>query len=157
MTLINYSAIGVVHSPFKDPHETPLQSRFARRAHGRVELYPEYKPGLGDIGRFSHVILIYHCHLTKAHSLQVKPSHVKSWHGVFATRSVNRPNPIGISVVNLLEIEDVNLFVRGIDVVDGTPLLDIKPYIPSIDRWYGANLGWLADNYGMENETTGGS
>jgi tRNA-Thr(GGU) m(6)t(6)A37 methyltransferase TsaA len=150
MNTIEYRPIGRIHSPFKTPGETPIQPRIAGRARGRLELFAEYEPALADLERFSHIILIYHFHLAENRSLKVRPRHEDSWHGALATRAAQRPNPIGLSVVNLVAIDGTTMLVTGIDVVDGTPLLDIKPFIPSIDQQHGANLGWLADWYSDE-------
>lgn len=147
MKPIQYRPIGTIHSPFRTPDETPIQPRVARGARGWVEIFPEYRSGLADLNTFSHIFLIYHCHLARALSMTVKPSHEHSSHGIFATRSADRPNPIGISVVGLESIDGAVLHIRNIDVVDGTPLLDIKPFIPTLDRQFGATLGWLADKF----------
>ncbi len=148
METIQYNPIGIIHSPFKTPNETPLQTRVSNGAKGRIELFTEYMEGLADLDRFSHITLIYHFHLAEHPGLLVKPTHSDSCHGVFATRSPNRPNSIGISVVRLIEISGNVLLVENLDITDGTPLLDIKPYIPILNRQYATTLGWLADEFG---------
>ena len=142
---IRYKPIGVIHTPFKSVKGTPIQPRSAEEALGIVEVFPEYTEGLKDLDGFSHIILIYHFHLVQKSSLLVKPYMDDRIHGVFATRAPARPNPIGISVVKLLKIEDNRLHVKGVDIVDGTPLLDIKPYIPEFDVYQVEEIGWLKD------------
>jgi tRNA-Thr(GGU) m(6)t(6)A37 methyltransferase TsaA len=149
MKTVEYTPIGTVHSPFKHPEETPIQPRLAGGAKGRVVVAPQYREALIDLERFSHIILLYHFHMATARLLRVKPFHDDAFHGVLATRTVERPNPIGISVVRLEAIVDTTLHVVNVDIVDGTPLLDIKPFIPTMDSQYGANLGWLADRYNL--------
>ena len=147
---IIYTPIGTIHSPFTSVEEAPIQPRFAAGTEGRVELYAEYEEALFELERFSHIVLIYHFHLVKRSLLKVKPSHSDSLHGVFATRAPERPNPIGISTVRLKAVDGTTLHVAGIDVMDGTPLLDVKPFIPTIDGQRGANMGWLAVMYDGE-------
>jgi tRNA-Thr(GGU) m(6)t(6)A37 methyltransferase TsaA len=144
---IEYTPIGTIHTPFKNLEDVPIQSGIARGIKGRVEICPEYEAALTDLDRFSHLILIYHFHLAKEGSLIVKPPHENAFHGILATRATGRPNPIGLSIVSLKAVAGTSLYIADIDVVDGTPLLDLKPFIPTIDRQYGANLGWLADRY----------
>lgn len=111
-----------------------------------MEVFPEYAPGLSDLEGFSHVILIYHFHLASAPRLRVRPFMDGREHGVFATRAPARPNPIGLSVVRLLKVEGNVLYVAEVDVVDGTPLLDIKPYVPQFDSAQNVRIGWLEGN-----------
>lgn len=136
--------IGVIHSSFKNKKEVPIQPRFSKEK-GEVELFEEYSEGLKDIEGFSHIILVYIFHKTKDYSLLVKPYLDDKAKGVFATRFPNRPNWIGISVVRLVEKKKNILVVEGIDVVDGTPLLDIKPYVPPFDKTEGVKIGWLEE------------
>ncbi len=143
MNEIRYKPIGVVHSPFKEPKGTPIQPPGGKGIDGTVEVFPEYAEGLKDVEGFSHIILIYHFHLSKGLSLKVKPYMENELRGVFATRAPSRPNPIGISVVRLTRIEGNILHVRDVDVVDGTPLLDIKPYVPEFDVREVNKTGWL--------------
>ena len=146
MNDIRYKPIGVIHSPFRQPKGTPIQPAGAQGIDGRVEVFPEYAQGLKDLEGFSHVILIYHFHLSKGVSLKVKPFMDGEAHGVFAMRGPSRPNPIGISVVRLVKIEDNMLHIQDIDIVDGTPLLDIKPYVPKFDVREAEKIGWLEKN-----------
>ena len=140
---IMYRPIGIIHSPFSEPKGTPIQPSAATGVEGTVEVFPEYAGGLKDLDGFSHVILLYHFHLSRQPSLEVKPYMDEQRHGVFATRAPSRPNPIGISVVRLFKIEGNVLHVRNIDIVDKTPLLDIKPYVPDFDVRDVEKTGWL--------------
>jgi len=138
-----YKPIGVVHSPFKVPSGTPIQSVSAMDEEGEIEVFMEYEKGLADLDGFSHIIVIYHCHLVKSVPLLVKPYMDDTERGVFATRSPARPNPIGLSVVKLESVEGNILRIRGIDMVDGTPVLDIKPYVPQFQVNGQVRVGWL--------------
>jgi tRNA-Thr(GGU) m(6)t(6)A37 methyltransferase TsaA len=143
MSEIKYKPIGVIHSPFKEPRGTPIQPAAAKGITGIVEIFPEYAEGLKDIEGFSHVILLYHFHLSRGPALIVKPYMDNEAHGVFAMRGPSRPNPIGISVVCLVKVEGNMLHIRDVDIVDGTPLLDIKPYVPEFDIREVERIGWL--------------
>jgi tRNA-Thr(GGU) m(6)t(6)A37 methyltransferase TsaA len=143
---IKYRPIGVIRSPFKEPQGTPIQPTGARGVAGAVEVFPEYVEGLKDIDGFSHIILLYHFHLSKGASLRVQPFMDNGEHGIFAIRGPTRPNPIGLSVVRLLRVESGILHVQDVDIVDGTPLLDIKPYVPEFDIREVERIGWLEDN-----------
>jgi len=143
---IAYVPIGIVHSRFKEPKGVPIQSVAAKGVEGTVEIFPKYVEGLEDLEGFSHIILIYHFHLAKCSSLKVKPYMDDRIHGVFATRAPARPNPIGISVVRLVGIERNVLYIQDVDIVDGTPLLDIKPYVPEFDVRKVDKIGWLEKN-----------
>ncbi|HEC92076.1 MAG TPA: tRNA (N6-threonylcarbamoyladenosine(37)-N6)-methyltransferase TrmO [Candidatus Atribacteria bacterium] len=143
---IKYKPIGIIHSPFKEPKGTPIQPTAAKGVDGTVEVFPEYVEGLKDLDGFSHIILIYHFHLSKKSSLKVMPFMDNQIHGLFSTRAPSRPNPIGISVVRLIRIEGNVLYIRDVDIVDGTPLLDIKPYVPEFDVRAVDKIGWLEKN-----------
>jgi tRNA (adenine37-N6)-methyltransferase len=133
--------IGVIHSPFTEKDKTPIQASRSQ-AIGLVEVSPEFSDGLQDIDGFSHIILIYAFHLSSGYSLRVKPFLDDHEHGLFATRYPYRPNPIGLSVVRLTQRQGAALTVEGIDVLDGTPLLDIKPYVEDFDMRTGIRTGW---------------
>ncbi len=141
--LIEYRPIGVIHSPFKDVRGVPIQPKAAKGVEGVIEVFPQYVDGLKDLDGFSHIILIYHFHLVEGYSPLVKPYMDRVERGVFATRAPARPNPIGISVVRLVKIDENYIHVRDLDVVDGTPLLDIKPYVPDFDVFEVEKIGWL--------------
>ncbi len=148
-----YRPIGVIRTPFKEPRGTPIQPTGATGVEGTVEVFPEYSPGLMDLEGFSHVILLYHFHLAESRSLTVKPYMDSDVRGVFATRFPGRPNPIGLSIVRLNGVEGSILRIMDVDIVDGTPLLDIKPYVPAFDRREGVRIGWLRDRAGDVNRT----
>ncbi len=140
---ITYRPIGVIRSPFRSPRGTPIQPAAAEGVEGTVEVFPEYEDGLKDLEGFSHVILIYHFHLAGPPRLLVRPFMDDRLRGVFATRAPSRPNPLGLSVVRLVSVEGRFLRVRDLDVVDGTPLLDLKPYVPEFDVRRVDSVGWL--------------
>jgi tRNA-Thr(GGU) m(6)t(6)A37 methyltransferase TsaA len=144
MKKIAYKPIGLIHSPFKDIKGMPIQPTGAKGIAGTIEIYPEFAEGLKDLEGFSHIILIYHFHLSKGYSLKVKPFMDKNLRGIFATRAPKRPNPIGISIVRLVRVEDTIIHIEDIDIVDGTPLLDIKPYVPEFDVQEIEKIGWLS-------------
>lgn len=121
----------------------PIQPKAGKDVKGTVEVFPQYAQGLSDLEGFSHIVLIYHFHLSRGFSLEVKPYLDEKLRGVFATRAPSRPNPVGISVVRLLKREKEKLFIQNIDIVDGTPLLDIKPYVPEFDKPEKIKIGWL--------------
>ncbi len=146
MDEIKYKPIGIIHSPFKEPRGTPIQPAGARSIDGTVEVFPEYAEGLKDIEGFSHIILIYHFHLSRKSSLIEKPYMDNKVHGVFAMRGSSRPNPIGISIVRNVKVEENILHIQDIDIIDGTPLLDIKPYVPEFDIREVDTIGWLEKN-----------
>ncbi len=143
MNKIEYKPIGIIHSPFTTPEGTPIQPPGGTDAEAVAEIFPEYAQGLEDIGGFSHIILLYHFHLSKKFSLKVKPFLDDAFHGLFATRAPSRPNPIGISVVRLLRVDNRMLHIQDIDMLDRTPILDIKPYIPKFDVRNTDRTGWL--------------
>ena len=134
--------IGTIHSPFKTLDQIPIQPVFSK-AVGEVEVFKEYEPGLKDIEGFSHIILLYFFHKSEKYPLLITSFLDKKPHGVFATRYHKRPNQIGISTVKLLQRKRNVLKVEGIDVLEGTPLLDIKPYVPKFDCVKNAKIGWL--------------
>jgi tRNA-Thr(GGU) m(6)t(6)A37 methyltransferase TsaA len=141
---IAYMPIGVIHSPFNNIEGMPIQPAAAKGIAGTVEIEQEYCDGLKDIEGFSHIILLYHFHLSKGYSLEVRPFMDDKLHGVFATRAPNRPNPIGISVVKLVRVQHCTLHIEDVDILDGTPLLDIKPFVPEFDVVKAERIGWLS-------------
>lgn len=145
MNAIQFEPIGVIHSPFKAPEGMPIQPRMAAGIGGTVELLPGFEEGLSDLAGFSHIVLLYHFHLSEGYSLKVKPYLDNVLRGLFATRAPKRPNPIGISTVRLERIEKNVLHVSNVDIVDSTPLLDIKPYVPEFDIQENIRIGWLAN------------
>ncbi len=137
--------IGVIRSEHRLSAETPIQPVFARGCPGRVELFAQYEAGLQDIEGFSHVILVYYFDKAEPGPLVVKPFLDDAQHGVFATRHPCRPNPIGLSVVRLVRRESATLWVEDVDVLDGTPLLDVKPFVPGFDVPDQATGGWTSN------------
>ena len=134
--------IGIIRTPFRQATGTPIQSSLAQGAEGVVELRPELEPGLRDIEGFERLWLIYQFDRASQPQLTVRPYLDRSEHGIFATRSPARPNLIGMSAVRLLERKGSFLFIADVDVLDGTPLLDIKPYVPAFDHFTVTRTGW---------------
>jgi len=143
MEEVRYRPIGVVHSPFLAEDHIPPRRLDRRGVEGTVELFPEYTEGLRDLEGFSHVVLLCHLHLSAGYALAVKPPSDTVTHGVFATRSPRRPNPISLTVVRLRKIEKNVLHVTDIDLVDGTPVLDIKPYFTAVPAEDAVTTGWM--------------
>lgn len=143
MPRIEIEQIGFIRSPFKELAGMPIQPVGAAGIEGTVEIFPEFAKGLKDINLFSHIYLIYQLHKAAKTELEVVPFIDTESHGIFATRSPLRPSRIGISIVRLLEVEDNILRVSDIDILDGTPLLDIKPYIINFDHRPDASSGWM--------------
>jgi tRNA-Thr(GGU) m(6)t(6)A37 methyltransferase TsaA len=140
---IELTPIGVVRTPFADHAGMPIQTVAAAGVRGRVELDPVYEPALADLDGFTHLHLVTYLHRADVPSLRVTPYLDSSERGVFATRSPKRPNPIGLSLVRLVGIEGPVLHVEELDLLDGTPLLDLKPYVPPFDDRPGARYGWF--------------
>ena len=133
--------IGVIHTPFSEKRATPIQPSRST-APGQIEVYPAYAAGLRDLAGFSHIILLYVFHRSDGYTLQVTPFLDNQERGLFATRYPARPNPIGLSIVRLLAVHDQVLEIEGADMLDGTPLLDIKPYVPDFDAQVNVRTGW---------------
>lgn len=145
MKAISYTPIGIIRSPFNAVEGMPIQSKGAEGIRGTVELNPELVAGLQDLDGFSHIILLYSFHLSNGYSLVVKPFLDDRHRGVFSTRAPKRPNSIGISIVKLVGISGNILHIEDVDIVDGTPLLDIKPFVPEFDMRRADKIGWFAD------------
>lgn len=144
---IVYKPIGIIHSDHIEHENTPIQSVF-NAAIGEVEVFPEYAEGLKDIEKFSHIYLLYHFHRSTGCSLTQKPFlDGEKERGIFSIRHFNRPNSIGLSIVELIEVKDNILVVRGIDVLNGTPLLDIKPYVYRFDHRDEVKSGWVDEQH----------
>ncbi len=148
MKNITFNPIGIIHSPFKELGNMPIQPKGGEGIKGSVELFDEFADGLLDIEGFSHIILLFHCHLSDGFKLQAKPFLEDVKHGVFAIRAPKRPNSIGMSIVQLLSRKENILEIENLDIVDGTPLLDIKPYIPDFDAYPDAVAGWIEKHKG---------
>lgn len=152
---IEYRPIGFVRSPHQTARGTPIQPSRARGVEGTVEIDEEYVEGLSDLDGFSHIILICHLHKASPLKLKVVPYLDTELRGLFATRSPSRPNPIGLSVVRLLEIDGRCLRIEGVDLLDGTPVLDIKPYVREFDDETEVRCGWLDDLKGKTTAADG--
>ncbi len=147
------SPIGLINTPFKTSENVPIQPAFSD-VEGEAVVSSEFVDGLHSLEDFSHIILIYWFHKAKSPKLKVQPYLGQTEHGLFATRAPSRPNPIGISVVELIRINENKIMFKGADMLDGTPLLDIKPYVPSFDGVSDARVGWLERHLSdSENES----
>jgi tRNA-Thr(GGU) m(6)t(6)A37 methyltransferase TsaA len=144
MKSVEFHPIGIIRTPFKEVSGMPIQAAAARGVKGRVEVSPAHQTGLKDLSGFSHIILLYHFHRIRESKLTVTPFLDSKPRGVFATRAPCRPNPIGLSVVKLTGIKGNVLTVENVDMLDGTPLLDIKPYVPEFDHPRAKRIGWLS-------------
>jgi tRNA-Thr(GGU) m(6)t(6)A37 methyltransferase TsaA len=149
MTTIDLKPIGVIHSPFNALEDMPIQPAAAQGVFGSVELMPEYIEGLDDLNGFSHIYLIYLFHLSQGYNLKVIPFLDTAPRGLFATRAPRRPNPIGLSIVKINTITENIIEIENVDIIDGTPLLDIKPYVPEMDATENSKIGWLTEYRSM--------
>ncbi len=140
---VELKPIGVIHSPFHELEGMPIQPAGARGVQGTVEVFQEYRAGLKDLDGFSHIVLLYLFHQSQGFNLHVVPYLDTEIRGVFATRAPRRPNAIGLSVVQLNMVQDRILHIENVDILDGTPLLDIKPYVPEFDAQFNVRTGWL--------------
>lgn len=140
---IELTPIGIIHTPFTELEGMPIQPAGAAGIQGTVEVFETFRPGLQDLDGFSHIVLLYHLHRSQGFDLSVVPFLDTEPRGLFATRAPRRPNAIGLSVVELERIEDGVLHVRNVDILDGTPLLDIKPYVREFDAQGDVRTGWL--------------
>ena len=140
---ITYLPIGIIHSPFDNLKGMPIQPTSESSAEGSLEIYPEFAEGLKDLEGFSHIYLIYHLHKVPQSKLKVTPFLDDTPRGIFATRAPAHPNPIGLSLVKVLRVEENFVYVDGIDILNETPLLDIKPYIPEFEDTQNVRTGWM--------------
>jgi tRNA-Thr(GGU) m(6)t(6)A37 methyltransferase TsaA len=155
MNKVEFNIIGKIYSPFNELDGMPIQPTGASGIKGEIHLNKNLVDGLKDLKDFSHLTLIYHLHEVKGYSLEVKPFLDNSHHGIFATRSPKRPNPIGISVVKLDSIENNVLYISNVDILNGTPLLDIKPYVPQLyeDTCKNLKVGWFEEKHENAKDT----
>jgi tRNA-Thr(GGU) m(6)t(6)A37 methyltransferase TsaA len=149
---INLTPIGTIHTPFIRKEGMPIQSKDSIGIKGTVKMKRKFMEGLLDLDKFSHIYLVYCFHKSKGFNLHVVPFLDDKPHGVFATRAPRRPNPIGISVVKLISIKDNILEIENVDMLDGTPLLDIKPYIPQFDIHNTEKNGWIKNKTGYSKK-----
>ena len=147
-----FKSIGTIYTPYKSTAGMPIQPGGAKGVRGSIVLKKKFVKGLLDLEGFSHIYLIYYFHKSHGYKLQVIPFLDNKTHGVFSTRAPKRPNSIGISVVKLISINDNILEIENVDMVAGTPLLDIKPYIPDFDFHEDVKKGWYSDRTNQLNE-----
>jgi tRNA (adenine37-N6)-methyltransferase len=140
-----YKPIGTIHTPFVQLDQMPIQPGGAKGTKGTIEIFTEFVPALEDLDGFSHIYLLYHFHRAEDWEPLVTPFLDRVQHGLFSTRAPRRPNPIGLSIVQLLNITGGEIKIENVDMLDGTPLLDIKPYVPDFDQVVVTSLGWLQD------------
>lgn len=139
--------IGVIHSPYKEAEGMPIQGTFKPEVEAWVELKAEYSMGLAGLEGFSHAIILYYFHKSSTEQIQGRPFLEDQMHGIFAIRSPHRPNHIGLSVVRIRRIEGNKLYFKEVDVLDGTPVLDIKPYVEYFDVRDNVVSGWLDKHF----------
>ena len=155
MVNMEFKPIGTVHSPYKEKTDAPIQPKFSEE-HGQIEIFPEFTDGLKDLEGFSHIWVLFVFHKSEGFKLQVKPYLDDVERGVFACRTPRRPNPIGMSLVKLENRKDNILNVKGLDMLDGSPVLDIKPYIGEFDELSDVKIGWLQDKVQQASGKKGG-
>ncbi|MBN2220735.1 MAG: tRNA (N6-threonylcarbamoyladenosine(37)-N6)-methyltransferase TrmO [Vallitaleaceae bacterium] len=144
---ITIKPIGIINTPYKEPKGIPIQGTFKKHIKGKAEIFPAYQAGLKDIEGFSHLILIYHFDRSKKEQLLSKPFLEDQEHGIFAIRSPHRPNHIGFSIVKLEKIVKNIITFSEVDILDGTPLLDIKPYVKHFDNRKNVKNGWIEKHF----------
>jgi len=148
--LYTFRSIGIIHTPFKMQEGMPIQGALAPETRGWIDVFPEYTDGLRDVEGFSHIILLYVFHRSEGYRLVARPFLEETPRGLFSIRAPKRPNPVGMTVVQLIRRQDNRLDIAGVDMLDGTPLLDIKPYIPAIDAHPEASDGWISGKMGKD-------
>jgi tRNA-Thr(GGU) m(6)t(6)A37 methyltransferase TsaA len=151
--IFQFHQIGTIHTQFREKKGTPIQGHLAPETSGSVEIFPDFAEGLKDIEGFSHIVLVYSFHKSEDYDLLTKPFLDKVKRGVFATRAPRRPNPIGLTTVRLVKREGNVLHISGVDMLDGTPLLDIKPYVPEFNHVDNIKRGWLEGYIGKPDQT----
>ena len=146
MEEITYQPIGTIHTPFQKAAGTPIQPAAGKGIQGKVAIRPDCQKGLQDLSGFSHIILLYHMHKAREFRLLTKPFMDDQKRGIFSIRAPARPNSIGFSIVKLIKIEENILYIQDVDILDGTPLLDIKPWVSEFDQREAFDKGWLEEN-----------
>ena len=147
MNQIILHPIGIIKSPYKHDKDIPIQARFRDDVEAWLELKDKYSKGLKDLEEFSHVILLFYFHKSTREDIEGKPYLEDNKHGIFAIRSPHRPNHIGLSIVKIKHIKDNKLYFTGVDMIDGTPLLDIKPFVKYFDNQENVVSGWLEKHF----------
>ena len=150
---IEYKQIGTIYSPFEKKEGMPIQAIAANGIKGKIEINKDLEEGLSGLDGFSHIFLIYSFHKSEGFNLKIKPFMSDKFFGVFATRAPRRPNAIGISVVKILSINKNIIEIENVDILNGTPLLDIKPYIPEFDIHKAEKIGWLENKISEVTQT----
>ena len=145
---IELNPIGIIHTPFKTVENMPIQPSAAKDITGTIEIFPEYAEGLSDLDGFSHIYIIFHLHKTRGHKLKVVPFLDTVERGIFATRSPARPNAVGLSVAELVSVKKNILEIRGVDMLDGSPVIDIKPFVPDFEDYGKIRKGWFEGKTG---------
>ena len=140
---IEFTPIGIIHTPFKTVENIPIQPAAGAGFEGWIEIFNEYKEGLSDLDGFSHIYLIFYLHKSISYKLKVIPFLDTVERGIFSTRSPARPNPVGLSIVEIISIKENIIRIKGIDILDGTPLVDIKPYVPDFEITTNIKKGWF--------------
>ena len=140
---IEFSPIGIIHTSYKSVNNVPIQPTADNDSEGWIEIFEEFADGLADLDGFSHLYLIFHLHKSAGFKLKVIPFLDRVERGIFATRSPARPNPVGLSVVKLVSVKGNIVNIRGLDIVDGTPLIDIKPLVPMFEDSTDIRIGWF--------------
>ena len=146
-SIVEIKPIGIIHTPYIEARDIPIQGRFKKEVEGWVELKMEFEPGLNSLDEFSHAFLIYYFHWSKREDLLATPYLEDKQHGIFSIRSPHRPNHIGFTVVKILRIEGKCLYFSNVDMLDGTPLLDIKPYVKHFDMQSDVVSGWVDKHF----------
>ncbi|MDD4981124.1 MAG: tRNA (N6-threonylcarbamoyladenosine(37)-N6)-methyltransferase TrmO [Candidatus Omnitrophica bacterium] len=144
---IKLKPIGIIHTPYKEPNGIPIQGKFEKGVRGVINIFPEYRAGLKDVKGFSHLMLIYFFHRSKEERLVARPFLENKEHGIFAIRSPHRPNHIGFSIVKLEKVKGHTIIFSEVDILDGTPLLDIKPYVSHFDSRRHVKSGWIEKHF----------
>jgi len=147
MNQIIMHPIGIIHSPYKENKDIPIQGTFKDRVEAWLELKDEYADGLRDLDKFSHAIIIYYFHRSHREEIEGRPFLEQNKHGIFAIRSPHRPNHIGFSIIKIKRIKANMVYFTEVDVLDGTPLLDIKPYVKYFDSRANVISGWLDKHF----------
>jgi tRNA-Thr(GGU) m(6)t(6)A37 methyltransferase TsaA len=143
MKIIKMKPIGIIHSPYKAPSDVPIQSIFNENVEGTIELYQPYEKGLKDLEGFSHAYVLFYFHQSNKEHLQASPYLEDNIHGIFSIRSPHRPNHIGLSIIKIKSIENNIIYFKGVDMIEATPVLDIKPYVSNFDCRKNTKNGWL--------------
>jgi len=144
---IKLKPIGMIYTPYKELKGIPIQGKFEKSVTGTIEIFPEYQKGLKDIEGFSHLILIYHFNRSKEEKLIGKPFLEDQEHGIFAIRSPHRPNHLGFSIIKVEKVKDNTVIFSEVDMLDKTPLLDIKPYVSHFDLRKNVKNGWIKKHF----------